>query len=89
MIRGHHRPTSREYASYSAPKLRRTVERHGFRIRHAEYWEPPSKGGYFASRRLNAELAVLDFIRFLRPLSLHPPLDRWFCNHIWMTAVRL
>ena len=54
-----------------------------------EFWEPPSKGGYFDSRRLNVELAVLDFLRFLRPLSQYPPLNRFFCNHIWMTAERL
>lgn len=72
----------------SAPEMRRTVERHGFSVRRTEFWEPPSKGGYFASRRLNAELRVLDFVRFLRPLSMYPPLNRLFCNHIWMTAVR-
>ncbi len=72
----------------SAPKLRAEVERHGFHVRGVEFWEPPSKGGYFASRRLNAELRLLDFLRFLRPLSLYPPLNRYFCNHIWMTAVR-
>jgi SAM-dependent methyltransferase len=73
----------------SAAGLRREVERHGFRATRTEFWEPPSRGGYFASRRLNAELAVLDFLRFLRPLSRRPPLDRFFCNHIWMTAERL
>jgi ubiquinone/menaquinone biosynthesis C-methylase UbiE len=72
----------------SAPRLRREVERHGFAVKRVEFWEPPSKGGYFESRRLNAELAVLDFVRFLRPLSKHAPLNRLFCNHIWMTAVR-
>jgi 2-polyprenyl-3-methyl-5-hydroxy-6-metoxy-1,4-benzoquinol methylase len=72
----------------SAPRLRDEVERHGFTVRATEFWEPPSKGGYFASRRLNAELAVLDFLRFLRPLSQYPPLNRLFCNHIWMTAER-
>jgi SAM-dependent methyltransferase len=72
----------------SAPKLRAAVERHGFRVRGVEFWEPPSKGGYFESRRLNVELRVLDFLRFLRPLSNYPPLNRYFCNHIWMTAVR-
>jgi hypothetical protein len=68
--------------------LRREVERHGFRVRSVEFWEPPSRGGYFTSRRLNLELAVLDFLRFLRPLSRRAPLNRWFCNHIWMTAER-
>ncbi len=72
----------------SAPRLRADVERHGFVVRSTEFWEPPSRKGYFDSRRLNAELAVLDFLRFLRPLSAHPPLNRLFCNHIWMVAVR-
>jgi len=72
----------------SAPKLRAEVERHGFVVRGVEFWEPPARKGYFSSRRLNAELKVLDFLRFLRPLSHYPPLDRYFCNHIWMTAER-
>jgi SAM-dependent methyltransferase len=68
--------------------LRREVERHGFRVTRTEYWEPPSHAGYFASRRLNRELAVLDFVRFLRPLSTRPPLNRFFCNHLWLVAER-
>jgi hypothetical protein len=92
-------PTAREFPhdefertmhinEQSAPRLRAEVERHGFKVRSTEFWEPPSKGGYFASRRLNVELRVLDFLRFLRPLSQYAPLNRLFCNHIWMTAVR-
>lgn len=73
----------------SAPKLRAETERHGFRVRKTEFWEPPAGRGYFPSRRLNLELKVLDFVRFLRPLSYYPPLNRYFCNHIWMTAERL
>lgn len=69
--------------------LRAETERHGFRVVRAEFWEPPSRGGYFASRRLNAELAVLDFLRFLRPLSYRAPLNRLFCNHMWVTAERV
>ena len=72
----------------SAPALRAEVERHGFRVRRVEFWEPPSDQSYFSSRRLRLELKALDFVRFLRPLSYYPPLNRWFCNHIWMTAVR-
>lgn len=93
-------PTAREFPhdeyeremhinEHTAPKLRADVEKHGFAVRSTEFWEPPSKGGYFESRRLNAELAVLDFLRFLRPLSKYPPLNRLFCNHIWMAAERL
>jgi ubiquinone/menaquinone biosynthesis C-methylase UbiE len=72
----------------SLGSLRALIERHGFVVRGSMFWEPPAKGGYFSSRRLNAELAVLDFLRFLRPLSLRPPLDRFFCNHIWLVAER-
>jgi SAM-dependent methyltransferase len=92
-------PTAREFPhdtferqmhinEQSAPRLRTELERHSFRVRRVEFWEPPAKGGYFASRRLNVELRALDFVRFLRPLSLYPPLNRYFCNHIWMTAER-
>jgi 2-polyprenyl-3-methyl-5-hydroxy-6-metoxy-1,4-benzoquinol methylase len=92
-------PTAREFPhdtferemhinEQSAPRMRAEVERHGFGVRGVEFWEPPSKKGYFSSRRLNVELKVLDFLRFLRPLSMYPPLNRYFCNHIWMTAVR-
>lgn len=72
----------------SAPAMRALLRRHAFEPRSTEFWEPPRRGGYFASRRLNVELAVLDFLRFLRPLSLHPPLNALFCNHIWITATR-
>ncbi len=68
--------------------LRRDIERHGFRVRSSEFWEPPAKGGYFSSRRLNIELKALDFVRFLRPLSNCRPLSRFFCNHMWVTAER-
>ncbi len=92
-------PTAREFPhdtferemhinEQSAPKLQSEVQRHGFGVRSVEFWEPPAKSGYFSSRRLNIELKALDFLRFLRPLSMHPPLNRWFCNHIWMSAVR-
>jgi 2-polyprenyl-3-methyl-5-hydroxy-6-metoxy-1,4-benzoquinol methylase len=69
--------------------LRAEVERHGFRVRTSEYWEPPAAAGYFSSRRLNIELKLLDFVRFLRPLSHYPPLNRFFCNHMWVTAERI
>jgi ubiquinone/menaquinone biosynthesis C-methylase UbiE len=93
-------PTAREFPhdtferemhinEQSAPALRRDVEGHGFVVRSTEFWEPPTRGGYFDSRRLNVELRVLDFLRFLRPLSMYPPLNRFFCNHIWMAAERV
>ncbi|MBI2724281.1 MAG: class I SAM-dependent methyltransferase [Chloroflexi bacterium] len=93
-------PTAREFPhnafernmhinKQSAPGMRAAVERHGFFVRNVEFWEPRSKGGYFASDRLNANLRMLDFLRFLRPLSHYPPLNRLFCNHIWMLAERV
>ena len=71
-----------------APQLRREIERHGFRVTAVEFWEPPPARDYFDTARLNAELKLLDFVRFLRPFSLYPPLNRWFCHHIWMVAER-
>jgi 2-polyprenyl-3-methyl-5-hydroxy-6-metoxy-1,4-benzoquinol methylase len=73
----------------SMSRLTRLIEQHGFSLLRSEYWEPPASGGYFSSRRLNVELAVLDFVRFLRPLSAYPPLNRFFCNHMWITAERI
>jgi 2-polyprenyl-3-methyl-5-hydroxy-6-metoxy-1,4-benzoquinol methylase len=72
----------------SLQQLEREIESHGFVVRKAEFWEPPAKGGYFSSRRLNAELAMLDFVRFLRPLSRYAPLSGLFCNHMWVVAER-
>ncbi len=71
-----------------APELRREIERHRLRVKRVEFWEPPMAGEYFDTPRLNAELKLLDFVRFLRPFSLYPPLNRWFCHHIWMVAER-
>ncbi len=70
----------------TAPELRRTLAAAGFRVRAVEFWEPPPARDYFETPKLNAELKILDFVRFLRPLSLYPPLSRYFCHHIWMTA---
>ncbi|MBF6599281.1 MAG: methyltransferase domain-containing protein [Dehalococcoidia bacterium] len=72
----------------TAPALRRQLTAAGLRIRSQEFWEPPMRGEYFPTPRLNGELRILDFVRFLRPLSLYPPLNRYFCHHIWMTAER-
>ena len=79
---------ARSGARKSCETLRVNASSCSFVVRSTEFWEPPSKGGYFDSRRLNAELRALDFVRFLRPLSKYPPLNRLFCNHIWMLAVR-
>lgn len=90
-------PTAREFPQnpferemhvneQSAPRLRRQLKRHGFRVRRVEFWTPPVTQGFFLQRPMN--LRLLDFMRFLKPLSNHPPLDRYFCNHIWMIAER-
>ena len=73
----------------SGGSLRSTLERHGFRVRRVDYWEPPRDLFFPANERaLNAGLALLDVVRFLRPLSLLPPLDRLFSNHVWVVAER-
>lgn len=60
---------------------------HGFHVRLLDFWEPPSSPLY-SSRRLNMEVKILDLIRYLRPISRYPPLNRFFCNHIWIVAER-
>jgi 2-polyprenyl-3-methyl-5-hydroxy-6-metoxy-1,4-benzoquinol methylase len=70
----------------SAPKLRQQLEAGGWRVARIEFWEPPMDS-YFEKWQVNTDLLkVLDLVRFLRPLSFYPPLNRFFCNHIWMTA---
>ena len=73
--------------AHSAQGLAALVGRHRFRVRRLDFWEPPG-APFYASRRLNLEVKLLDLIRYLRPLSLYPPLNRWFCNHIWLVAER-
>jgi len=73
--------------AHSPQGLAALVDRHGFRVGRLDFWEPPG-APFYASRRLNLEVKLLDFIRYLRPLSLYPPLNRWFCNHIWLVAER-
>jgi len=58
--------------------LRAAVESAGFRVERLLYWEPAAY-----PTRLSLRLRLLDFLRYLRPLSYFPPLDRYFCNHIW------
>ncbi len=74
----------------SAGSLRECLERNGFRARRIEFWEPPH--GPFFERRLrwhNILVGALDVVRFLRPFSRFPPLDRLFSNHIWVVAQRV
>jgi 2-polyprenyl-3-methyl-5-hydroxy-6-metoxy-1,4-benzoquinol methylase len=73
---------------HHAPQLRRDLEGRGFHVTDVQFWEPPLGRDYFDTPRLNTELKLLDFVRFLRPISLYAPLNRYFCHHIWMTAER-
>ena len=73
----------------SSASLRAALERHGFRIERIDFWEPPH-GPFFDPKRRwdNVLLQLLDVVRFLRPFSRFPPLNRWFSNHIWVVAQR-
>ncbi len=73
----------------SADSLCRSLAGQGFRMRHVDFWEPPH--GTFFDPRLrwhNFLVAALDVVRFLRPFSRLPPLNRLFSNHIWVVAER-
>ena len=61
--------------------LRATLEGAGFHVERLLYWEPAAY-----PTRLSLRLRLLDFLRYLRPLSYFPPLNRYFCNHIWAVA---
>ena len=63
--------------------LRVTLEDAGFRVERLLYWEPAAY-----PTRLSLRLRLLDFLRYLRPLSYFPPLNRYFCNHIWAVGRR-
>lgn len=73
----------------SRASLRGALQRHGFRLRSIDHWEPPA-APFFAPelKRLNAQVRLLDTVRFLRPFSRYPPLNRLFSNHIWIVAER-
>ncbi|OGO52790.1 MAG: hypothetical protein A2148_05245 [Chloroflexi bacterium RBG_16_68_14] len=73
----------------SAGSLRAALRRCGFRVRRVDFWEPP-RGRFFPAelRWHNVWVGVLDVVRFLRPFSLFPPLNRLFSNHIWIVAER-
>jgi len=63
--------------------LRAALEGAGFRVERILYWEPATY-----PTRLSLRLRLLDFLRYLRPLSYFPPLNRYFCNHIWAVGRR-
>ena len=71
----------------SRRSLREALERTGFVVRRIDHWEPPQEP-FFERRWDNMWLAVLDVVRFLRPFSRYPPLNRLFSNHIWVVAER-
>jgi SAM-dependent methyltransferase len=69
--------------------LRRALEGAGLRVVRTDSWEPPQDEFFPKEERaLNVWLGVLDVLRFLRPFSRVPPLNRAFSNHIWVVAVR-
>ena len=73
----------------SAGSLRRALESHGFRVRRIDFWDPPADAFFDKELRWhNFWLRVLDAVRFLRPFSRLPPLNRLFSNHIWVIAER-
>jgi len=65
--------------------LARSLRDAGFFIRKTERWEIPNQLPY-VSRQMTIELMLLDSVRYLRPFSFLPPLNRLFTNHIWMVA---
>jgi SAM-dependent methyltransferase len=73
----------------SGPRLRRALSAAGFHVRRVDYHDP-ARGRFFPKQEVwhTVRLQLLDGIRFLRPLSFFPPLDRWFSNHVWVVAER-
>lgn len=67
--------------------LRNALKAAGLSVRRVDVWEPP-QAPFFPKeeRSLNFWLGVLDVVRFLRPLSRVPPMNRLFSNHIWVVA---
>ncbi len=73
----------------SVATLRSALRRAGFRVRRIDFWEPPRAAFFPPELRWHRMgLRALDAVRFLRPLSLLPPLNRLFSNHIWVVAER-
>ena len=71
----------------SRASLRDALQRCGFRVVRIDHWEPPA-AKFFEGASLNFCLALLDAVRFLRPESSFPPLNRLFSNHVWVVAER-
>lgn len=71
----------------TSDSLCRLLVGRGFGTLRVSFWEPPTQP-FYDSLRETIELQVLDLIRFLRPFSRYWPLNRFFSNHIWITARR-
>lgn len=71
----------------TAGSLQRLLKQRGFSRITVGHWEPPQRRIYTELRE-SIELRILDFIRYLRPISRLWPLNRYFSNHIWITASR-
>ncbi len=69
--------------------LRKTLRRHRFAIRRFDFRDP-ARGPFFPKhlRWHNFLVRLLDAVRYLRPLSRFPPLNRFFSDHIWVVAER-
>ena len=63
--------------------LRVALDNAGFRVERLLYWEPSTY-----PTPLSLRLRLLDLMRYLRSFSYFPPLNRYFCNHIWAVARR-
>ncbi len=69
--------------------LRQALRAAGLHILRVDVWEPPQEPFFPKEERaLNFWLGVLDVVRFIRPFSKLPPLNRLFSNHIWVVAER-
>ena len=67
--------------------LRDALQAAGLRVRRVDVWEPPQTPFFPKEERaLNFWLGVVDVLRFVRPFSKVPPLNRLFSNHIWVVA---
>ena len=73
----------------TASSMRAALKRAGFRVRKISFWEAP-QGKVFDPdlKWCNFLVSLLNGVRFLRPFSRFPPLNRWFSNNIWVVAER-
>ena len=67
----------------SGASLRLALHRRGFEAVRMRFWQPAAYAVGWPLR-----LWALDLVRYLRPFSFFPPLNRYFCGHIWAVARR-